>query len=175
MTDTSKKHKLLKILLGALLLMIVGGIIFCLVCNNLVFVLRYRDELDTVLAKINSDKRIRFMNHGTANEPKLYICDVLGNEIDAQDVDKELISAVERLFGSKRIVYVGWGVPVSGNSWEQVYVGSEKKNDCTEYLVWCKNEDELPDYSRNRKAENHSVVNGWHRIVLYGDDPTLGG
>ena len=83
--------------------------------------------------------------------------------------------AVGELFKRKRITYIGWGVPVSGNNWEQVYIGIRSDAERSEYLVYCGDESELPDYSRNRKAKVSWVIGDWYRIVFYGKDPTMGG
>ena len=90
MSNPTKKLKRLRILFIVLLLLLIGFIVFCLVCKNLVFVLRNSDELDTVLEKIGGDNRLSFTYYGS--ELKINVAD--RNEIDGQDVDKELLTAV---------------------------------------------------------------------------------
>lgn len=172
MASSSKKQLRLKILLGVLLFVIIGGIVFCLVCKNLLFVLRYSGELDTVIEKIGENEQIRF---SMGNSRELHIYDRQNKEINEQNVDEELLAAVRELFGSKRVTYIGRGVPVSGDNWDQVYIGLEADNDRSEYLVCCKNRNDLPDYSRNRPAKCYDVVGDWYRVVFNGEDPTKGG
>jgi len=169
MSNPTKKLKRLRILFIVLLLLLIGFIVFCLVCKNLVFVLRNSDDLDTVLEKIGGDNRLSFTYYGS----ELKIDDADRNEIDEQDVDKELLTAVRELFKTERVSYIGWSVP--GKLWPQVYIGLKSKGDSSEYLVYCKDESELPDYSNNQPAELHWVVGDWYRVVFNGKDPTMGG
>ena len=168
-------NKCLKIMLGILLFLIIGIIVICLVCNNAVFIFRNSNELDTVFENINDNNQIRFMNFSPEKGKKYYICDIYGNTIDENEIDENLMEAIDILFKSKRITYIGWGIPISGNNWSCVCIGLRSKSDRSEYLINCKDENDLPDYSRNRSATCSWVIGDWYDIVFYGDDPTMGG
>lgn len=169
------QNKSFKIMLGIILFLIIGIIVICLVWKNAVFILRNSNELDSVFKNINDNNQIRFMNFSPEKGKKYYICDIYGNTIDENEIDEELMEAVDKLFRSKRITYIGWGVPISGNNWRQVYIGLSSKSGRSEYLVNSKEENDLPDYSRNRSAKCSWVIGDWYHIVFYGDDPTMGG
>ena len=167
MAGTAARRKRLKTAAGIILLLTVGAVLFCIVCRNTVFILMNRRELDIVLKSINSENRVRFSRIGQGEEKSI--------SVSEGEADDELLDAVGELFKRKRITYIGWGVPVSGNNWEQVYIGIRSDAERSEYLVYCGDESELPDYSRNRKAKVSWVIGDWYRIVFYGKDPTMGG
>lgn len=161
MNSNTAKSKIIKRILVGVLVIIVLCIILIALFRPLLVYFNHRDELNGITDKITSEYPIR----AYSDETDRYYIGL--EQTYADDIDEALLEDIQKLFEDESITYIGFGCPINNfYCWSELYVRFYENGRKEKYLMYCEDDNTVPDYSDYGPIRCSWVWGDWYCITI---------